>query len=288
MQTLYIDVYFLINFTVDILALYFAALFSKVPTSVRRLILSALLGALAAVGIILMPEKTLPKLFFSAVSLIAMASFATKRVRLVRRAKFTFSFFMFLALVGGVTYYLWDVFDKFLYEKIDGFGGVANRKLLFFSIVVLLSIGVFKMIVSFFSNIESEGNVEIEIAFGDKRLRLEAFVDSGNLAIDPMDMRPVLFIKSNVAADIFPENVISLRDPDSLDRSVRKRIRLIPISRSGATHVLTGVRVDSVSIITKDKREEIGVTVAIDKDEGSFGGYDALLPSAVVGDAIHK
>ena len=288
MQTLYIDVYFLINFTVDILALYFAALFSKVPTSVRRLILSALLGALAAVGIILMPEKTLPKIFFSAVSLIAMTSFATKRVRLVRRAKFTFSFFMFLALVGGVTYYLWDVFDKFLYEKIDGFGGVANRKLLFFSIVVLLSIGVFKMIVSFFSNIESEGNVEIEIAFGDKRLRLEAFVDSGNLAIDPMDMRPVLFIKSNVAADIFPENVISLRDPDSLDRSVRKRIRLIPISRSGATHVLTGVRVDSVSIITKDKREEIGVTVAIDKDEGSFGGYDALLPSAVVGDAIHK
>ena len=288
MQTLYIDVYFLINFTVDILALYFAALLSKVPTSVKRLILSALVGAMGAVAIILMPEQALPKLFLSAISLVFMTFLATKRVRLMRRAKFTFSFFIFLALVGGGTYYLWDVFDKFLYGKIDDSGGIANRKLLFFSIVVLLSIGVFKMIVSFFSNIESEGNVEIEITFCNKSIRLEAFVDSGNLAMDPMDMRPVLFIKSNVAADIFPENVISLRDPDSLDRSVRKRIRLIPVSRSGATHVLTGVRVDRVSIITKDRREEIGVTVAIDKDEGSFGGYDALLPSAVVGDAIHR
>ena len=80
--------------------------------------------------------------------------------------------------------------------------------------------GVFKMIVSFFSNLECEGSVKCEIRFFDKSVQTEAFVDSGNLAIDPMDMRPVLFIKKEVAQKLFPESVIELKDPDSLDKAV--------------------------------------------------------------------
>ena len=48
MQTLYIDVYFLINFTVDVLAVYFAVLLSKITTSRIRLILCGLIGAISA------------------------------------------------------------------------------------------------------------------------------------------------------------------------------------------------------------------------------------------------
>lgn len=144
------------------------------------------------------------------------------------------------------------------------------------------------MIVSFFSNIESEGSEEIEISFGGRTMRIEAFVDSGNLAIDPMDMRPVLFIKESVAADVFPEGLINLRDPDTLERSVRRRVRLIPVSRGGATHVLTGVRPDSVRIIKNGTAEEICVTVAIDREGGSFGGFFALMPSSVACYAAKK
>ena len=35
MKTLYIDVYFLINFTVDLLSLYFGALTAKIKSSVK-------------------------------------------------------------------------------------------------------------------------------------------------------------------------------------------------------------------------------------------------------------
>jgi len=287
-QTLYVDVYFLINFTVDLLALYFAAVLSKVPTSALRLSLASGFGALWAVIIILMPEIPILKIACSAVSLFVVAMVGTRKIHAIRRMKFIFAFFVFLALVGGATYYIWGVFDKYLYGKIEGSGGIANRKMLFFSMIVLFSIGVFKMIVSFFSNIECEGSVEVEITFGEKTLRAEAFVDSGNLAIDPMDMRPVLFIKPSAAVDVFPENVVKLDDPDGLDREVRRRIRLIPISKGGATHVLTGIRADSVSIIKNGISEQISVTVAIDKEEGSFGGYDLLLPSSVVCDVVHK
>ena len=142
------------------------------------------------------------------------------------------------------------------------------------------------MLVSFFSNIQSEGSVEVEISFLDRNTRIEAFVDSGNLAIDPMDMTPILLLKRESAAKIIPQNIIELTDPDVLDRNARKRIRLIPISRGGATHVLMGVKPDCVKIFKNGKSEEISVTLAIDKEGGSFGGYGALMPSAALDDVV--
>jgi hypothetical protein len=63
---------------------------------------------------------------------------------------------------------------------------------------------------------------------------------------------------------------------------MRKRIRLIPISRDGKTHVLTGVKIDSVRAVSGGVYEDVAVTVAIDKEGGDFGGYEALMPSAAL------
>lgn len=289
MRTLYIDVYFLINFTVDILALYFSSVFSRTPTNSRRLILSALFCAFGAVCIVLMPEITLLKIVSTIVTLCFVGLFAVKKVALKRKIKFTFCFFVLEALIGGIFSLIWSVLDKYLYEMLQsGSGGAVNRKMLFFSLIILLSIGVFKMLVSFFTNLENEGVCVLEINFLGRAYSAEAFIDSGNLAIDPMDMRPVLLLKRQAAKKIFPENVVDLHDPDQLDREIRRRIRLIPVSRGGVTHVLTGIRVDSVFAVSNDKKEEISVTVAIDKEEGTYGGYLALVPSGVLNDALYK
>ncbi len=286
-KTLYIDVYFLINFTVDILSLYFASRFSKIPTSTRRLIISALIGAIIAVGVVLLPEYPILKFFIATTGLFIMGLIAPKKVSIRRKIKFVFSFLIFEALVGGIVSFVWGVLDKHLSAFFaDLEGGAVNRKMLLLSLIVLLSIGVFKMLVSFFSNIESEGSVDVEICFLDKTAIVSAFIDSGNLAVDPMDMSPVLLIKNDVAKSILPENIIDLCNIDSLDRSVKKRIRLIPVSRGGETHVLVGVKADSVKIIKNDGCEDILVTLAIDKEGGTFGGFKALMPSAALDNAI--
>lgn len=286
-MTLYIDVYFLINFTVDILSLYFAAIFSKVPTTSKRLIFAGFLGAVAAVGIVFLPEVMLLKLVASFVSLIIMGYVATKPVKIKRKTKFLLAFIIFEALFGGIVSFIWSALDKGLSNYFNDFqGGAVNRKMLFFSIIVLLSIGVFKMLVSFFSNIQSEGSVEVEISFLDKSARLEAFIDSGNLAVDPMDMTPVMLLKKDTASAILPDNIINLADPDTIEKNARKRIRLIPISRGGATHVLTGVKPDSVRILKEGKAEEISVTIAIDKEGGTYGGFGVLMPAAALDDVV--
>ena len=144
------------------------------------------------------------------------------------------------------------------------------------------------MLISFFSNSQSEGSVEVEISFLNNNTVLSAFVDSGNLAVDPMDMSPVLLIKKEAAKKFLPNNIIELSNIDELDKNIKKRIRLIPITRGGATHVLVGIKADKVKLINKEKYEELSLTIAIDKEGGTFGGFDALMPSAALDNVLDK
>ena len=287
MKTLYIDVYFLINFTVDALSLYFAAMHSKIPTTSKRIIFSALIGAIISIVIVFLPDIVMMKIVFSFLGLLLLGYITPKQVCIRRRIKFIFSFIIFSALTGGAVTFAWSFFDEHLSGVFEAAnGGVVNRKILLFSIIILLSIGVFKMLVSFFSSNESEGSVELEINFQNNSYKVLAFIDSGNLAVDPMDMSPVLFIKENAAKDILPTNIIDLSDIDALDKDIKKRIRLIPISRNGSTHMLVGVKTDAVYVINGDKKEEVRVTLAVDKEGGTFGGFSALMPSAALDNAF--
>ncbi len=287
MKTLYIDVYFLINFTVDLLSLYFAACFSKVPTTAKRLIISSLIGAVIAVGIVFLPETAVLKITASALGLFAMGFIAPKQVSSKRKIKYIFAFVIFEALLGGAVSFLWGILDKYISGIFDGAeGGAVNRKMLFLSLIVLLSIGVFKMLVSFFSNTESEGSVDVEISFLDNTAVVSAFVDSGNLAVDPMDLSPILLLKKDVAKTILPENIIELSNIDALDRKIKKRIRLVPLSRGGETHVLVGVKADAVKLLGGKNEEQLRVTLVVDKEGGDFGGYKALMPAAALDNAF--
>ncbi len=287
MKTLYIDVYFLINFTVDLLSLYFAACFSKVPTTAKRLIISSLIGAVIAVGIVFLPETAVLKITASALGLFAMGFIAPKQVSSKRKIKYIFAFVIFEALLGGAVSFLWGVLEKYISGIFDGAeGGAVNRKMLFLSLIVLLSIGVFKMLVSFFSNTESEGSVDVEISFLDNTAVVSAFVDSGNLAVDPMDLSPILLLKKDVAKTILPENIIELSNIDALDRKIKKRIRLVPLSRGGETHVLVGVKADAVKLLGGKNEEQLRVTLVVDKEGGDFGGYKALMPAAALDNAF--
>ena len=87
------------------------------------------------------------------------------------------------------------------------------------------------------------------------------------------------------ASTVFPKQVIDLEEIDKLDGGYKKRIRLVPVTRSGETHVMTGVRVDEVGVYNSSgKREQIVATIVIDKEGGTYAGYEALMPYTAIKD----
>ena len=99
MKTLYIDVYFFINFTVDILALYFSALLYKLPTSAARLVLSALLGAAYAVLGVLLFDNSALMLPVSALILVGMVLIMSRGVGIRRKLRYGIIFLFFQVII---------------------------------------------------------------------------------------------------------------------------------------------------------------------------------------------
>ncbi len=282
MKTLYVDVYFFINFTVDILALYFSALLYKLPTTAIRLLFSALLGATYAVFGVLLFDNSALMMPISALILIAMVVIMSRGVGFFRKLKYGIIFLFFQILIGGLVYYAYSMLDKI--ELLESFveSENENKKLLLFSLIVLLTIGALKLVTSCFGCAGSEKSVKLFVEYKGIKNQLDALVDSGNLAVDPFDKTPVMLVGEVWGAKIFGELCADFDSIDNLDLTLKKKIRIIPVSFGNQRKILYGIKPDAVYLEKDGVREHISLIIAIDKEGGDFGGYNALIPSSAL------
>lgn len=282
MDTLYIDVYFFLNFTIDVLAAFFACKLLRIRASLAPLVAIGALGGISAIV-----ECFIEGLSFSllnTLTFLLISMFLIKRgISMKKRFGFILAFFATSMMLGGAISFFYDFIDRNLSDVLDGLTGTgANRTALIFSLVVLISIGVLRIIIMLFSGNASGEYARIKVEIEGESVEFDALVDSGNLVKDPLSMCPVIFIKRPLALSFLPGAIVDLNGVDSLPFSYKKRIRLIPVTRGGETHVMVGLRVDKVLLVQKGKKDEVDATIVIDKDEGDFGGHLALTPSVIL------
>ena len=277
MKTLYIDVYFMINFTVDILAIFIATRLVHAKISISKLALSGILGAVLAI-LELFVDNIFLHIFLAATFVLIISVICCKNLSFFRSIKFIISFYIASFLISGAVNFVYSILDEYIDRFHTIQSSTTNRKALVFSLIILLIMGVIRLFIMMFSEYINEKSTRLLIRLEDKTLEIDALIDTGNLVKDPMNMNPVIFIKKKCAEHFFPASITELSNIDSLSQSYRKRIRLIPVTRNSETHVMIGVRVDKVMICNEKNREEIDATIVIDKEEGTFGGYYALVP----------
>ena len=279
MRVLYIDVYFLINFTVDLLALYFSCVLLHFPIRRWRLCLSSLLGALLAVLSVLFYERTVPVLALSAVILVLMVLLSGIGGGAFRLLRLALLFLLFELLIGGIVQFGYG----FLEEKIGDLwvqSGAENRNLLYLSALILLAIGILRLAVSLLEGSAKAKSCEVEIRIDEHRFFGSALIDSGNFLKDPLDGSSVVLIKRGVAARLLSDAFLS-EDASALSEKERKKLRLIPIRVMGVQRILFGIRPDDFCIVYQKKKERVKVVIAYDKEEGDYEGYSVLISSSI-------
>lgn len=285
MQILYIDIYFLLNFTIDILSSFFSAKLLRIKTSLVRLVIVGSLGAITAIADIFIGDATFPRILFTISFLLLASIVIAGRLTVVRRAKFLLAFFIVEAVLGGIVHYAYSILDRYFVDFSEYLGeNNNNRGALVFSLIILLSIGVLRIFIMLLTGNSNARTTSVRVKIGEVDVVADALVDSGNLVKDPMSMCPVIFIKESFAQELLPQEILNLENIDGLERTYQKRIRLVPVTRGDRTRVMTGLRPDVVEIISKDKKGEVDATVVIDKDGGSYGGFLCLVPSSIVDD----
>ncbi len=163
--------------------------------------------------------------------------------------------------------------------------GDNNKKLLIFAMLVLLAMGGIKLFLAFFLNVKSETMITVEVFLGNKHKRFDALVDSGNLARDPFDKKPIMLIVLKEIRELImlPQNV---EDYDKLTDDLKRKIRIIPITRGNECKILYGIKPDKICVIKGKRIERIDVTLAFDTEEKDFGGYPALIPLSCLEDIL--
>ena len=282
MQTLYIDVYFLINFTVDVLALYFAARTGGFPLSFPRLCLSGAIAALAACGCLFLPEGAgaLAALImiFSAAIVVLLIGRGGRPIRLLRLGGL---FLLFETLFGGAVYLLYLFFERTVMPALgEASEGVQNRKILLLAALIMLAFGGIKLVAALLAGHARPHSVGLTVELCGKTLSCDALVDSGNFLRDPADLSPVMLVKAKAAAALLPRGIDFSAPGADLPDPWRRKVRLIPIKRGSETLIRIGFVPDAV-YKTGRPDEALSLTLAVDPEEGSYAGYDALVPGAV-------
>lgn len=280
MRVLYIDVYFLINFTVDLLSLYFSLVILHFSPVRWRLALSAAIGALYASFSVLFHEGTVLLLIVSFFSLVGMILLVSPGAGLYRRLKLLLLFLFLQLLIGGIVHFGYGVLQRILSGKVNE-GGAENRRLLYLAALILVALGVLRLAMALLAGGAGEENVEIGISFMGKRYYGAALVDSGCFLCDPLDGTAVVLIKRAVAARLFSDAFL-LEDMRGISEEYKSKLRLIPIRIFGAQRILFGIRPDDFYICKNNKKERVRVIIAYDKEDGDYEGYKALIPSAIV------
>lgn len=277
MQTLYIDVYFLINFTVDLISLHFASLFSKVPTGMLRLVFSSLILSLLSCIFVLLDGALVTNVVLYSAMVLVLTIIFPSAVSLIRRIKLAVLCFVLMLLSGGIVYFLFNALKEVLPQQ--AFSADVNRKALVIAIVILICLGIIKMLLALFSNTQSERSAKIKLELMGRTIEICALVDSGNLLKDPIDSTPVMLVKKEAALSILPDGIPDFNSCSGTD--IGKRVRLIPVNRNGVSEILVGIRPERAVLLLGAGEEEIKINFVIDKEGGTFGGYEGLLPASV-------
>ena len=274
MQVLYIDVYFLINFTVDLLALYFAAELARIKSTVFRLISSSLIGAFAACVIVLNEPGIFNFAIIAILTNLSITLIFVKRQPFLRRFKFFTAFSITEALIGGLVGFFYTVLDVYLAPQLGGMAiGAESSRNILISLMILLVYGVLRIVFLLFFGAGDERNASVTLCISGKEEKHTALIDSGNLLIDPISNTPVMLIKKNSSRLLSSyKNLLG-------EEALKNRIRLIPAKGLGCVKILTGIRTDYIRIDEREKMDNY--IIAIDEEEGTFGGYTALLPSTL-------
>lgn len=236
--TLYLDIYLIINFALDVLCLYFTGCIFCLAMHAGKLALGAALGSAFALLCTLFPGNYAVTALIAVGMSALMCEIAFAPTNRKQRMRLLLFFYIFSALFAGMVGSLYALLPQLL--PVFAPQTPSRGRLLFALCICLCCLVLFFALRTF--RMRSGGKrVDVIVIVESTEVCLHCFVDSGNLLTEPFSGLPVILCaESNFAA---------------FEAQTARRLRLIPASGVGGHEILRGFLPDSV-IIRQHKRGE--------------------------------
>ena len=288
-QTVYLDLFFLVNFSMDFLGLFLTAKILAIPMKPLRGILGATVGGLYADISLFLPVGSVLSLGISVLVCGLICAVAFWHRGHARSLPLYILVFVALSMaLGGVMTALFHLFNHVpLFEGIEQSEG-DGISVWAFALLALISACVTLLGGRFFAGRSSQKGAEIELCYGGQKIRLDAMTDSGNLLRDPISGKPCIVADFQAVAPILPEEIRrairqgAAQAMETVSGEHVRNLRLIPTHTATGSGLLLGVRMESITVCTEKESHRVDAYVALTDLEKRARGRKALLPPALL------
>ena len=281
---IYVDLYFLINTSMDFLCLLITGRLLHARMGTGRLLLAAAVGGFYAVLSLLLAAGGVLGLLAdcAAALLISAVAFASRGIRL-RRIFLSSAVFALISMVqGGLMTALYVLLNR-LELPLGAIGEDTLSAWIFGG--VALAAGLLTLrggrAMGISSRVEA---VEVRARLLGREVALNAMVDSGNLLVDPVSGRGVIVAERRALASALPRQLLGegrAGEREAMEyiranAEIAARVRLIPTKTASGGGILVAILPDSVTLKERGGLRSADYLVAA----GSVGGegFDALIP----------
>ena len=260
-EIVYVDLLFLINFSMDFLCFYITARLLNRHFGLIRCVAGAALGGAYSVIMIFFTMNVWLGLLsdLGVCALMCLVAFGCKDKSFYEFCLCTSSYFGVSACLGGFMTAIYSILNK-LNIPFDQIGASDGISVWLFGLLAILSGLAAMMSGRFFKGATSSETVEVEIIYGGRRLSVRAFVDTGNMLTDPLSGRRVVIIDKSVARRILPEENIDIAVKGMVGMMKAEdmgKIRLIPMATAGGSAMLCAFDPEKIAIRVTGKKGKV-------------------------------
>ena len=262
---LYADILFIVNFSMDFLALYISGKILKKRMLKIRTVLSSCLGALYAILSVVFSFSVFLKMTVGTLCAIAMCKICFCEKGANKLLLSSFIYFSISALLGGIMSVLYSFLNEILAEFIEKYSQANAYNGIRFSIIVLITLITTIIFAKIIFEKKCISVAHVTVQYGNDVFTFDALCDSGNLLKEPVSGKSVILVAEKTP----------LGEKIKLTQDIYKRY--IPYKDIHGEGVVKGVLPNKV-IIDDCIVDTVIAAVSI-KD---FNGYEALVPMSLI------
>ena len=287
-RTVYIDLLFLINFSMDFLCFYISSRIISVKFSVARSVISASLGGIYGGLALFIPSGEVLSVILDVAVCFVMCLIAFRADKNQSIIFGTLVYFSVSMALGGFMTALFNLLNRMGFsELVTNESDADGISVWLFAILAVISALLTLVGGRSFRRRLGVRSAELFVRFGANEKKLKAIVDSGNLLREPISGRACIAVDVDVFSGLVPDRVLfaareeKISALDSVSRNFVKNIRLIPVRTVTGEKMLIGIRADSVRIDVGKGAYESDAYLVISKLDAP-SGVEALIPGELL------
>ena len=274
-MVVYADIVFLENLIINYVILYVTALMKKIKVSNIKILISSACGSIYAV-VSIGSVNPITRLILSIIMIIIISP----RNKFKNILETLAVFYLISFTTGGTAIALSYVIQG---NKINLTDGIVSIEFPILASSIGLIIGICLLRFTFKSIKQKVTKKDIiydmEIFFRNKKIKIKALLDTGNMLRDPLTQKPVVIATKRCLKKLIPgEMLVEMESVLGGDRigNIKNTIKIIPFKSLGNEHgILLGIKSDKVVV---DDSEIKDVIIGIyEKEFSKTRRYDALI-----------